>query len=75
MVSHMPAVRTEEIRRRRQRLGLKLGEFAAKAGIKYQTFANIESGCQKPSIEYVYKIAIALDADAEELLVNAADAA
>jgi transcriptional regulator with XRE-family HTH domain len=71
----MPAVRNEEIRRRRRRLGLKLGEFAATTGIKYQTYANIESGCQTPSIEYVYKIAIALDADATELLVNAADAA
>ena len=71
----MPAVRGDEIRRRRQRLGLKLGEFSVVARVKYQTLANIESGCQQPSIEVVYRLAGALGAEAEELLVNAADAA
>lgn len=73
----MPAVKGDEIRRRRQRMGLKLAEFAEVAGIKYQYLANIESGSspRPPSLEVVYKLANALGAEAEDLLVNAADAA
>jgi transcriptional regulator with XRE-family HTH domain len=66
----MPAVNGPEIRGRRQRLGLKLGQFAKQAGVKYKTLANIECGGQKAvSIEVIHLIARALpDTTAEELL-------
>lgn len=64
----MPAVKRLEIRQRRQRLGEKLAQFSERAGVRYQTLANIESGCQVPSIEVVYRIANALGCDAEEIL-------
>ena len=73
----MPAVRGSEIRKRRQRTGMKLGAFARHAGVKYQTLANIECGSQKAvSIEVVYLIAQALpNTTAEELLAVADDEA
>jgi transcriptional regulator with XRE-family HTH domain len=71
----MPAVKGAEIRRRRQRLGLKLGEFAKVSGVGYKVLANIEACSRPTSIEVVYRLAHALGAEAEDLLVNAADAA
>lgn len=67
----MPAVKNDEIRRRRQRLGIKLGEFAKRTGVKYQYVANIESGCSKPGIEVVYILARELGCEAEDLLDEA----
>jgi transcriptional regulator with XRE-family HTH domain len=66
----MPAVNAAEIRRRRQRLGLKLGEFAERSRVKYKTVANIECGHQVPSIEVVYRLADALGVEAEEILAD-----
>lgn len=69
----MPAVKGAEIRLRRQRLGLKLGQFAERSGVGYKTLANIECGHQRfVSIEVVHRIAGALggDAKAEELLAD-----
>ena len=73
----MPAVKGKEIRQRRQRLGLKLGEFSALAGVKYKTLANIESGRQElsVSIETVWRLANAFGIEADELLAETADAA
>ena len=68
-LSVMPAVKGEEIRERRQRLGLKLGEFADAARIKYKTAANIESkSSQLVSIEVVHRFAKILGTEAENLL-------
>ncbi len=66
----MPAVKGSEIRRRRQRTGVKLGPFAKLADVNYKTLANIECGRQRvASIELVYRIAMHLpDTEAEDLL-------
>ena len=69
----MPVVKHAEIRASRQRLGIKLGEFAERVGVKYKTLANIECGTQKfVSIEVVYRIAQGLGRDAEDLLAEEA---
>lgn len=67
----MPQVNGSIIRSRRQRLGIKLGEFAVRAGVNYKTLANIESGHNSGgvSIEVVYRIADALGAEADEFLI------
>jgi transcriptional regulator with XRE-family HTH domain len=75
MLSGMPQVNGRLIRGRRQRLGIKLGEFAKRAGVGYKTLANIESGLSdgspySASIEVVYRIADALGMDADDLLVK-----
>jgi transcriptional regulator with XRE-family HTH domain len=68
----MPAVKGQEIRRRRQRLGLKVPAFAAVAGVNAKTLANIEAGeGQVVSIEAIHRIARALGMDAEDLLAEA----
>lgn len=66
----MPAVKGAEIRARRQRLGMKLGQFARHAGVGYKTMANVECGHQRPSIEVVHRIADALGVEAGELLAG-----
>lgn len=71
----MPQVNGSLIRSRRQRLGIKLGEFAKRAGVNYKTLANIESGLRDgspytASIEVIHRIADALGADADDLLVK-----
>lgn len=71
----MPAVNGREIRRRRQRTGMKLGQFAEYARVGYQTLANIESKNQRTSIEIVHRIADALAAlgqkcEADDLLAD-----
>jgi transcriptional regulator with XRE-family HTH domain len=65
----MPVVKHTEIRRMRQELGMKLGQFAAHSGVKYKTLANIECGGQKfVSIEVVHLIAKGLGVDVGEVL-------
>ena len=67
----MPAVKGKEIRERRRRLGLKLGEFAEASGIKYKTAANIESKNGQPvSIEVIHRFAKILGTEAETLLAD-----
>jgi transcriptional regulator with XRE-family HTH domain len=70
----MPQVNGSLIRRRRQRLGIKLREFSALSGVGYKTLANIECGHQPNgvSIEVVHKIADALGTEADELLARVA---
>jgi transcriptional regulator with XRE-family HTH domain len=74
----MPAVNGAEIRRRRQRLGIKLGPFSERSGVKYKTLANIECGAQRSvSIEVIYLIAAALgltDDETADLLEDEAAA-
>jgi transcriptional regulator with XRE-family HTH domain len=70
----MPVVKGSEIRARRQRLGVKLGPFAAQAGVGYKTLANIECGGQKyVSIEVVHRIASALGMNADDATELIAD--
>lgn len=65
----MPAVKGREIRDRRKRLGLTLGEFADAARIKYKTAANIESKKgQLVSLVVVYRFCKILGTEAEDLL-------
>jgi transcriptional regulator with XRE-family HTH domain len=64
----MPLVRNTEIRKRRRRLGLKLGPFAEQAQVAYKHLANIESGTSQPGIEVVHRIAAALGCDASDIL-------
>jgi transcriptional regulator with XRE-family HTH domain len=72
----MPVVKHTEIRRRRQALGMKLGQFAAHSGVKYKTLANIECGGQKfVSIEVVVLIAKGLGMDDHEELLADEDVA
>lgn len=72
----MPPVKHAEIRRRRQRLGVKLGEFAKRSGVGYKTLANIECGTQRfVSIEVIHRIANTLVAlgdktEADDLLAD-----
>lgn len=57
----MPPVNGREIRQRRQRLGIKLGPFAALARVGYKTLANMESKPGYPvSIEVLHRIADSL---------------
>jgi transcriptional regulator with XRE-family HTH domain len=74
MLSGMPQVNGSVIRDKRQRLGIKLGEFAKLAGVNYKTLANVESGHNGggASMEFVYLVAAALgdDVDADDLLVK-----
>jgi transcriptional regulator with XRE-family HTH domain len=71
----MPAVKKDEIRRLRQRTGLRLGEFAERSGINYKTLANIECGHQVPGPELIHRLASALGAEVEDLLAEPAEAA
>jgi transcriptional regulator with XRE-family HTH domain len=65
----MPAVRGTEIRQRRQRLGIKLGEFSELTRVKYKTVANIESGGSKvASIEVVHRFARVLGCEITDLM-------
>lgn len=66
----MPAVDGKAIREKRQRLGLKIGQFAAASGVATQTVANVESNGQAVSIEVVYRFARVLGTDAMDLLVS-----
>ena len=68
----MPTVKGAEIRRSRQQLGIKLGQFAEQAGVGYKTLANIECGHQRTvSIENVVRIARALGIEnAEDLIAD-----
>jgi transcriptional regulator with XRE-family HTH domain len=69
----MPQVNGGIIRDRRRRLGVKLGEFARRVNVKYQTLANIESNQQSGgvSIEVIYRIADGLGCEAGDLLAGA----
>lgn len=71
----MPAVLGEEIRKRRLRLGLKKSQLAAMCGVSYKTLDNLEHSRTVASRELVHRLANAFDAKAEDLFVDASDAA
>ena len=59
----------ENIKKRRNKLGLSQEDFAQKSGVKYTTLTKIESGVIKtPSVVIVGKIAKALNVSIEDLL-------
>ena len=57
-----------EIRRRRQRRGIKTSEFAQRVGLHRSSLVHIEIGTRRPSLEVLHRIATALDCDVIELL-------
>ena len=59
----------QNIKKKRDKLGLSQEEFAQKSGVKYTTLTKIESGViKKPSVLIMAKIAKALDVSIEELI-------
>jgi transcriptional regulator with XRE-family HTH domain len=66
----MPAVNGGDVRRRRQRTGLKLGPFCKRYKVNYQTLANIESKNQPASLEFLHRLAGVLGCEAEDLLAD-----
>ena len=60
---------SENIKKRRTKLGLSQENFAQKSGVKYTTLTKIETGViKKPSVVLVAKIAKALGVSIEDLL-------
>ena len=60
---------SENIKKRRTKLGLSQEDFAKKSGVKYTSLTKIESGVIKtPSVLAMAKIAKALGVSIEELL-------
>src|SRR5262245_10475865 len=57
-----------EIRRRRQRRGIRTGEFARRVGLHDSSLRHVELGSRNPSPEILYRIAKVLECDASELL-------
>jgi transcriptional regulator with XRE-family HTH domain len=59
----------QNIKKKRERLGLSQEEFAQKSGVKYTTLTKIESSViKKPSVLIMAKIAKVLDVSIEELI-------
>ncbi len=59
----------QNIKRKREKLGLTQEEFALKSGVKYTTLTKIESGViKKPSVLIMAQIAKALSVSIEELI-------
>jgi len=60
---------SENIKRLRTKLGLTQDDLAKKADIKYTTLMKVESGTvNKPSVQTMAKIAIALGVSIEDLI-------
>jgi transcriptional regulator with XRE-family HTH domain len=64
----MPKANGSHIRKLRQQLGLKVGEFAVSAAIAPITASNIENGHNTASIETLHRIAKVLDVPVDELI-------
>jgi transcriptional regulator with XRE-family HTH domain len=60
---------SENIKKIRNKLGLKQDDLAKKADIKYTTLTKVESGvANKPSVQTMAKITKALEVSIEELI-------
>ncbi|MDP3997009.1 MAG: helix-turn-helix transcriptional regulator [bacterium] len=60
---------SENIKKKRAKLGLTQDDLAKKADIKYTTLMKVESGTvNKPSVQTMAKIAKALDVSIEDLI-------
>ena len=63
-----------EIRFRRQGKGWALAELSARSGVSKAYISDLENGVAgKPNVQYLYTIAVALDATLDELINGAVD--
>lgn len=60
----------DNILRHRDRLGLTQRQLAEKAGLSQPAVAQYELGQKKPSLNALFKLAVALGVDASELLAS-----
>lgn len=51
----------EQVRRRRQRIGMKITELAQEAGISRDTLSDLEAGNKRPHADTVEKVLVALE--------------
>lgn len=63
----------ERIKSRRNKLGMKQKELAARMGVSRATLANIETGRQNMLLHHLYRYADELDLDVFDLLPDPAD--
>ena len=63
----------ENIRRRRKLLNITQTELSAKTGIKQTTISAIENEINKPAIETIILISVALDCTVSELIGQTSD--
>lgn len=63
----------EQIRRRREELGLSQAELAKRIGVTQGSIGNYESGVSNPKMELMTKLFEALDTDANYLFHEALD--
>nr|CTQ88380.1 hypothetical protein [Kibdelosporangium sp. MJ126-NF4] len=68
-VPGFPVGMREEMRARREQLGLSASEVGYRAGITAAHMSNIENGNKNPSVRTVGMIAVALGVPMEDLLV------
>ena len=64
----MPAAKGQEIRKRRQRLGIKLREMSDRSGVGYMSLANAESYNASLSIEKAWLLAHIFGCEADDLV-------
>jgi len=57
-----------QIRAKRETAGISQDKLAAKAGVSTRYYQSIEAADKQPSLDTVFKLAIALDCDYTELL-------
>jgi transcriptional regulator with XRE-family HTH domain len=55
------------LRQWRQRRGLSLRALGTRAGVSYVTVAEVEAGRQSPTVNWLQKIAAALDISVRDL--------
>lgn len=63
----------ERIKNRRNKLGMKQKQLAARMGVSRATLANIETGRQNMLLHHLYRYAEELDLDVRDLLPDPAD--
>ena len=63
-----PAIQGSELRQRRERLGLRKTELAARCGRSARYIADLEKERYSPSIEALHRLATALNCDVTDLL-------
>lgn len=61
----------ERLRQLRQEAGLSLRDLARRVGVTFPHLSKVEAGRERPSADLLTKVAAALDADPDELLLLA----
>jgi len=64
----------ETLRDRRKQTGMTQTDLASKVGLLRTSITNIEAGRQKPPIQVLYNICLALGIEAREILPTNAEA-